>query len=159
MGREEKSNTRKFSLKIRVGRGGRNSVGSNFFFFFMPKSHLTREGIIVCYIRYSWEDDDADQGEYLDNLTSLTLSLNVSRILKLDMLGIMCYIMEVKHGDYLAKTAVKHNCVCFLLCSRERCNNFFHVNCLSHFWSRTSYNYNCHLWSSYFFSDLISSAI
>ena len=32
----------------------------------MPKSHLTREGIIVCYIRYSWEDDDADQGEYLD---------------------------------------------------------------------------------------------
>ena len=43
-------------------------------------------------------------------LTSLTLSLNVSRILKLNMLGIMCYIMEVKHGDYLAKTAVKHNC-------------------------------------------------
>ena len=57
-------------------------------------------------------------------LTSLTLSLNVSRILKLDMLGIMCYIMEVKHGDYysvllLAKTAVKHNCCVFVSFSAQ----------------------------------------
>ena len=124
----------------------------------MPKSHLTREGIIVCYIRYSWEDDDADQGEYLDITDTFP-----KRITDFEIGYAWDYVLH--NGGktrrlLLAKTAVKHNCcVCFLLCSRERCNNFFHVNCLSHFWSRTSYNYNCHLRSSYFFSDLISSAI
>ena len=39
LGREEKSNTRKFSLKIRVGRGGRNSVGSTFFSFSFALYH------------------------------------------------------------------------------------------------------------------------
>ena len=102
----------------------------------MPKSHLTREGIIVCYIRYSWEDDDADQGEYLDITDTFP-----KRITDFEIGYALDYVLH--NGGktrrlLLAKTAVKHNCcVCFLLCSRERCNNFFHVNCLSHFWSRT----------------------